>query len=133
MAEKPEDLSLPASVVARIIKDAVSSSIILCTIKFWAFSAASRWSERVQGGEGSHWKSRQRLHSLLHGLVRLLPTRNLHNLKFPPLSVIAVQTTWLSRPRERRWLRRTCCRRSQIWSLRSLFLISRPSWKVRLN
>ena len=37
MAEKPEDLSLPASVVARIIKDAVSSSIILCTIKFGRF------------------------------------------------------------------------------------------------
>ena len=50
MAEKPEDLSLPASVVARIIKDAVSLPFILCTSQILGVFTASGGSECVQRG-----------------------------------------------------------------------------------
>lgn len=75
MAEKPEDLSLPASVVARIIKDSVRRQIFrlsLCLIFFESvvlFFAASRRCQCIKGSKSGHWKGCKCVHPLLHSMV----------------------------------------------------------------
>lgn len=69
MAERPEDLSLPASVVARIIKDAVSEDCSLLVMIAVIF-AASRRSQCFQGSKNSHRQGSKCIHLICYCLVR---------------------------------------------------------------
>ena len=81
MAERPEDLSLPASVVARIIKDAVrvESQFKKLLIRFNIYKA-SRRSECFQGGENCNREGCKCIHLICHSLVRLVSQKLNHIL-----------------------------------------------------